>query len=336
MATRFLIGKGELLTYDIPPPPMVANKVHPYGLTEAKAHLVPQMVLAALELQLLPQTACPSDVAVAKVDLHPAYIAKSFFPTALLRQAGLTAIGSRTIRVRPRKDLRKKAPPECESTQLFVAGTREAFARLPSFATQISDNTKEALQFAEIEDFSTMTAADRVRTSTLPPGRTFEVGLHLLPDQNVDALRKAFVRYAKTCEFEVNSEFDFPVGRMLFLAAIGEAVQLHRLAQFSLLRVVRPMPLIRGSRPFARGNPISVGFSMPTAQPLSDEPTVAILDGGLPDTHILTPFLGRYEKSDPDAADLHEYLDHGIGVRSAFLFGPIEPDQEAQDRKSVV
>ena len=336
MATRFLIGKGELLTYDIPPPPMVANKVHPYGLTEAKAHLVPQMVLAALELQLLPQTACPSDVAVAKVDLHPAYIAKSFFPTALLRQAGLTAIGSRTIRVRPRKDLRKKAPPECESTQLFVAGTREAFARLPSFATQISDNTKEALQFAEIEDFSTMTAADRVRTSTLPPGRTFEVGLHLLPDQNVDALRKAFVRYAKTCEFEVNSEFDFPVGRMLFLAAIGEAVQLHRLAQFSLLRVVRPMPLIRGSRPFARGNPISVGFSMPTAQPLSDEPTVAILDGGLPDTHILTPFLGRYEKSDPDAADLHEYLDHGIGVRSAFLFGPIEPDQEAQRPYSYV
>lgn len=336
MATRFLIGKGELLTYDIPPPPMVPNKVHPYGLTEAKAHLVPQMTLAALELQQLPQIACPADVAVAKVDLHPAYIAKSFFPTALLRQAGLTAIGSRTIRVRPRKDLRKKAPPECESTQLFVAGTREAFARLPSFATQISENTKEALQFAEIEDFSTMTAADRVRTSTLPPGHTFEVGLHLLPDQSVDALRKAFVRYAKTGEFEVNGEFDFPVGRMLFLAAIGEAAQLRRLAQFSLLRVVRPMPLIRGSRPFARGNPISVGFSMPTAQPLSDEPTVAILDGGLPDTHILTPFLGRYEKSDPDAADLHEYLDHGIGVTSAFLFGPIEPGQEAPRPYSYV
>jgi len=60
-------------------------------------------------MQALPQAACPSDIAVAKVDLHPAYIAKSFFPTILLGQAGLTPVGSRTVRVRPRNDLRKKA-----------------------------------------------------------------------------------------------------------------------------------------------------------------------------------------------------------------------------------
>lgn len=336
MATRFIIGKGELLTYDIPPPPMVANKAHPYGLSEAKAHLVPQIVDAALEMQALPQAACPSDVAVAKLDLHPAYIAKSFFPTALLRQAGLIPVGSRTIRVRPRKDLRKTAPAECETTQLFVAGTRDAFARLPSLATQLVENTREATQFAEIEDFSSMTAADRIRHSAAAPGRAFEVGLHLLPDQGADELRKAFVRYAKTCGFEVNSEFDFPVGRMLFLAALGDRSGLETLAKFSLLRVVRPMPAIRGSRPFARGNPISVGFSMPTSQPLSEEPTVAILDGGLPATHVLTPFVSRYEKSDPTAADVSDYVGHGLGVTSAFLFGPIEPSAQAQRPYSYV
>jgi hypothetical protein len=68
MATRFIIGKGELLTFDIPPPPMVPNKAHPYGLAEAKAHLVPQIVDAALEMQALPAAACPSDFAVAKPD----------------------------------------------------------------------------------------------------------------------------------------------------------------------------------------------------------------------------------------------------------------------------
>ena len=336
MATRFLIGKGELLTFDIPPPPMKANKAHPYGLAEAKAHLVPQITLSALEMQSLPSAACPAEIAVAKVDLHPAYIAKSFFPTTLLRQAGLTAVGSRTIRVRPRVDLRKTAPPECESAQLFVAGTREAFARLSSFATQLSDNTREALQFAEIEDFGTMTAADRIRGTGQDAGGIFEIGLHLMPDQNVDILRKAFVRYAKSCEFEVNGEFDFPVGRMLFVATRGDGKQLERLAQFSLLRVVRPMPAIRGARPLVRGSPISVGFSIPTAKPLSEEPTVAILDGGLPDSHVLTPFIARYEKSDPAAFDQLDYLDHGMGVTSAFLFGPVEPSTEAPRPYSYV
>jgi Subtilase family len=336
MATRFIIGKGELLTFDIPPPPMVPNKAHPYGLAEAKAHLVPQIVDAALEMQALPAAACPSDFAVAKLDLHPAYIAKSFFPTALLRQAGLVPVGSRTVRVRPRKDVRKTAPPECDTTQLFVAGTRDAFAQLSSLATQLVENTKEATQFAEIENFSSMTAADRIRGDSNASGRAYEIGLHLLPDHSADDLRKAFVRYAGTCGFEVNTEFDFPVGRMLFMAAIGERADLEDLANFSLLRVVRPMPALRGSRPLARGTRISVPFTVPTSQPLSEEPTVAILDGGLPEVHVLDRFVGRYAKSDPAAADVNDYIDHGLGVTSAFLFGPIEPGTQARRPYSYV
>ena len=329
MATRFLIGKAELLTFEIPPPAIKPNKVHPYSLSEAKAHLVPQIVAAALEIQTLPPEACPSDIAVAKIDLHPAYIAKSFFPTGLLREAGLASIGSRTVRVLPRRELRKTAGPESESTQLFVAGRRDAFARLPSLATQLIDRTTEAVQFAEIETFSSMRSADRVRSTEGYQGRAYEVGLHLFPDQSVDALRKAFRTYAHRCDFTVNAEFDFPVGRMLFVAVFGPALQLDRLAQFSLMRVVRPMPTIRAARPLMRGNPIAVNFKLPASAPLSDEPKVAILDGGLPETHVLAPFVGRYEKSDATAGDVPDYLSHGLGVTSAFLFGPIEPSAEA-------
>lgn len=124
MANRFLIGKGELLTYDILPPPIKADKAHPFGLAEPKAQLLPRVISAALEMQDLPQEACPSDIAVAKIDLHPAHIAKSYSPTGLRRQAGLTSVGSRTIRVCLRRDPHKTAPPECETTQLFVVGRR--------------------------------------------------------------------------------------------------------------------------------------------------------------------------------------------------------------------
>lgn len=328
MASRFIIGKGELLTYDIPPPPMVPTKAHPYTLAEAKEMVIPQIRHAVLELQALPSSACPSDIAVAKIDLHPAYIAKSFFPTGLLRQMGLTAIGSRTVRVQPRKDTRKKPPSESETTQLFVAGSRESFSLFPSLAAQLQEQTKEAMQFSEIENFSSMEISDRLRLTENPIGRVFEVGLHFLPDQKVEALHQAFMLYAESCGFTINTQYEFPVGRMLFMAAEGEPAGLDELAKFTLVRVIRPMPPLRNTRPFTRGANISISFKLPTAQPLSNE-SVAILDGGLPTQHILTPFVARYKKSGPKADDVDDYLDHGLGVTSAFLFGPIEPGTEA-------
>jgi hypothetical protein len=329
MANRFIIGKGELLTYDIPPPPMVSKKAHPYSLDEAKSFVIPQIRQAVADLQQLPAAACPLDFAVAKLQLHPAYISKSFFPKALLRDAGLVSVGSRTIRTSPRRDLRKKAPRECDTTELFVAGTRAALAKLPGLAQALEDGTPAALQFREVEHFMSMQAADRVRICEGEPGRVFEVGLHFIPDQPPELLRKAFSAFAGECGFKVNTQYEFPVGRMLFLAIEGDAAALPALARFSLMRVVRPMPKVRSARPVARSHPVAVGFRLPTAQPLSTEPRVAILDGGLPERHILAPFIGRYEKSDPGADDVNAYVAHGLGVTSAFLFGPIEPGEEA-------
>ena len=325
MANRFIIGKGELLTYDIPAPPMVSKKAHPYSLDEAKSIVIPQMKEAVINLKKLPATACPHDFAVAKLQLHPAYISKSFFPKALLREAGLVSIGSRTARVSPRRDLRIKAPLECETTELFIAGTRAALARLPGLALGLDDGTTAALQLRQIEHFESMEAADRVRAFDGNPGNVFEVGLHLIPDQPPQILRQAFGVYANACGFKVNTQYEFPVGRMLFLAIEGDASGLPVLAQFTLMRVVRPMPKVRSARPMPRSHGVAVGFTLPIAAPLSSEPTVAILDGGLPSRHVLERYIGRYEKSDPAASDVDDYVAHGLGVTSAFLFGPIEP-----------
>lgn len=167
MATRYLIGKGELLASPIDPPPIKPGKVHPYTLHDAKQEVVPQILEVARELMTLPKGACPDDIAVAKLDLHPAYIAKSYFPKALLRSAGLSSVGSHTIRLKPRNDVRKKAPPVSETTRLLVAGPRRAFEALPALAMNLLEETPEAMQFAQIENFSSMTAADRLK---LPKG----------------------------------------------------------------------------------------------------------------------------------------------------------------------
>jgi hypothetical protein len=329
MANRFIIGKGELLTYDIPRPPMQNNKAHPYTLDEAKRIIIPEIRQAVVEFQRLPSAACPYDFVVAKLLLHPTYISKSFFPTALLRDTGLVSVGSRTVRTRVRRDLRKTAPGECETTELFIAGTRTALERLPSFAEQLSEATPAGIQFKQIEHFTSMREIDRIRLTDDKTSNVFEVGLHLIPDHASDVLRQAFAIYADLLGFKVNSQYEFPVGRMLFLAVEGDVANLYDLADFTLMRVIRPMPKIRSARPIARGHSVAVGFRLPTADPLSNEPTVAILDGGLPEKHVLQHYIRRYEQSDQAAADVADYLDHGLGVTSAFLFGPVEPGGDA-------
>lgn len=330
MASRFIIGRGELLTFDIPPPPSGGDKARPYSLDEARAHLIPQVLDTLKAVNALSDAACPDGYAVARMDLHPTFIAKSHFPRALLRAAGLTSVGSKTVRTAPRKDVRKTAPETSDGTRLFVAGKRDSFARLPGLIAELTEGTPQALQFAQFEDIEVMRPEDRIRKGLPDSAKdVFEVGLHLLPDDNALRTQTAFVAYAEKCDFHVHTELAIPVGGMLFLPVRGPVAGLQKLARFTLMRVVRPMPPLRSFRPLMRGTPLSIPFKVPTSEPLSNEPKVAVLDGGLPTDHVLGRFIDKYVKSDPHGADVPLCLDHGLGVTSALLFGPLEPNQEA-------
>ncbi len=341
MSQRFIIGKGELLTYPIPPPAIKPTKAHPYSFEEALERLVPQVETTVAEFDAMPKAAFPGDVAVAKFTLHPAYIAKSFFPAAFLQEAGLTPIGSRTVKVRPVKNTRKSAPKECETTELFVAGRRASFRALRSLVENLDETSGPGRQFAEFESIAAMDVEDRIRRP-LPDDEdviaVFEIGLHVVPGLSSEELRSVFAAYAKRKDFTVNESLSFPVGRMLFLAVEGPTSQLEELAQFSLLRVVRLMPKIRALRPVGapRTGAPGIDFTLPRSQPISSEPKVAVLDGGLPNKTLLQPFIQNYYQSDPDASDVPGYVEHGQSVTSALLFGPVDPDAPARRPYSYV
>ena len=125
--TNFLIGRGELLTYDIKGPKRGGKKTEVYLFNEAKQRLKPQFTETASALDTLPQEACPRDFGVARLTLNPSYIAKSYFPSAMLRAAGLESIGSRTVRLTPEKWSKRSVPTECSTTELFIAGKRNVF-----------------------------------------------------------------------------------------------------------------------------------------------------------------------------------------------------------------
>lgn len=331
MNTRYLIGRAELLTYPIEAPKKKpGSKAHPYTFSDARQVLLPAIESANTVFQTLPAKACVDDLAVASLVLHPAYLAKSFFPKLLLDQVGLSSVGSRTRRIKPRHQTKRNAPPEADTTELFVAGTRTALKQFPDFVRSLQADMPAAEQFARIETFTAMTAADRLRLEGTEPGHVYEVGLHLPPAGDANELRALFADYAKDCGFTVNGEFGFEAGSLLFVAVEGDRSGLEPLAQFTLARVIRPMPQLRAARPVTRSMPLAVSFTLPSGEPLSREPKVAVLDGGLPDTHVTAPYVRRYFLADPDANDVPDFVEHGLSVTSALLFGPIEPGDAAE------
>lgn len=335
--TNFLIGRGELLTHDIPPPRIKPTPSSVYTFDESLERLGPQIEALSVELDNLPSAACPGDYGVIKMALNPSYIAKSHYPKSLLKWAGLDALGSRTIRILPERWSRKAVPTEVTTTELLVAGKRSTFRSLYDHLAEITDRPQVAEDFSHIEKMATFMASERIVGIVQPQTHYFEVGLHLLDDP-AEAVwqQQSFVKYAQNLGMEVFSKMNFKVGSLWFVPMKGDPDQLEIIAEFVFVRVIRPMPKLRGMRPVPRGGGITVPCTLPTDQPLSSEPKVAILDGGLPEKHVIKPWLGEYYVMDDEAEDDPEGPEHGLGVTSAFLFGPITPGAQAQRPYSYV
>lgn len=324
--TNFLIGRGELLTREVPAPKRQGNKAQAYTLSEALERLNPQIQTTAKELDKLPPGACPNDMAVALFTLNPSFIARSYFPHYLLRAAGLESVGSRSVKSKPEKWTRKAAPHECLTTQLFVAGKRKSFRELNALAASFNIFEHEAEDFTHLEKVAPFSPGERIASVGTEKDKFFEVGVHLMAEGDRQTILAAFFDYARSLDAEVFHDLAFLVGTLWFVPVKIAHSRLDKLSKFSFIRVVRPVPKLRGFRPTPRSAGISIPCNLPAAQPLSTEPKVAILDGGLPTSHTAAPWVRSYKLMDPNAKDAPDGPAHGLAVTSAFLFGPISPN----------
>jgi hypothetical protein len=330
MAERrnFLLGRGENLTKLIGPPARKPAKAHPYSFAEAletaRTELPP--IIAAIDA--LPAAACPRDEAVMSMTLHPAYLAKSYFPDDLLKKAELRAIGSRKVSIRPRRDLRKsKSADEPQvTTRIFVAGKRSALRALPAALGTWHEQSREATDLREIEALAAVTSAERMVIDPTATDDVYEVVLHVPGKYVTDA----FIEYARSLGGVVRSEKSFTVRGLHFVPVRVGKTQLEALARFAFLRVVRQMPKMRSLLPTVTRvfGPGTATYRVPTAPPVDPTIKVAIFDAGMPDFHALAEYVEIVEPLGiGDVVD--NGLAHGLGVTSAVLFGPLKPGEEA-------
>jgi hypothetical protein len=324
--TNFLIGRGELLTHDIKGPKRKPGKAEVYTLQQAMERLSQQFTQAARSIDALPPDACPGDFGIARLTMNPSYIARSFFPVAMLRAVGLESVGSRTVKLTPDGWTKKGEPTECTTTELFVAGKRHAFRNLEAWTQQVELESDEALDLAHIENFAAFTSEERIADPGSKKDRFFEIGVHLLPDEERSFVQLAFKKFAKAVNVKIHADLSFIAGNLWFVPVEGKHSDILKLAEFVFVRVIRPVPKLRGIRPLVRASGVSIGCQLPAEQPLSSDPKVAILDGGLPEHHAIGPWIRNYREIDPDAEADADGVEHGLAVTSAFLFGPIQPN----------
>jgi hypothetical protein len=325
---NFLIGYGERLTDPVKPPPTNPTKASPYSFLEAQTRVLPMVRSAASELASLPPLACPAGKTVAVLTLHPEYLAKSYFPAALLQSVGLDSIGSRPAQVKPQKWTRKPAPELTETTELFVSGSRDTVRAWAESLPFWTEQTLGGPELVSIEHFRAQRPADRMQPihssqKELP----LEIVLHAAANRASSFIIEGFEAFLKSLNLAADFDRRFHVGGLCFLPMQAPRAKIPEVTKFSFLRVLRQMPRLRMLNPIVR-SVATQGFDcqVPSASAQNSGTRVAIFDGGLAKESPLTRWV---QPMDPPqiGPPVPEYLEHGHQVTSALLFGSLKPGE---------
>lgn len=341
MKKNYLLGNGEALTSRIvkkrasrPPTPV-------YTFEETVERLSPQLenLLVAIE-RAKPET-IPNGVEVAKITLHPKYIARSYFPKKILRECNLESVGSRSKEILPKK-LHNKRDTDITTTEIFVSGKRQDFETLNKLLSL--DNSEEKLidELNRIENIEHYSIKDKLigidtENSEDQIISAFEIGLHLVPQIPIDEIISKFTKYCEKYEVIIKTDLSIEIGKIIFFPIKTNTKTLLQIAKFSLVRLIRPMPTLRKLTDTLRTeHDILDSVSISEKPPLSLEPKVAILDGGLPNINPIKHWTNNYIESDPSADSIDEGLAHGLAVTGAFLFGPIDTNHTLRQPYSYI
>jgi hypothetical protein len=325
---KFLLGQGETLTsagrYRSGPNTSEA----PYALDVQQAYLSPQLAKQQAIFDRLPAVACPGDLVVSMLTLHPQYYSRSNFPVDLLADVGLRLVGSLPRNVKPRHGRGSTVEGGVPSTVLFVAGTRTAFRTLTEAIGDLSGDEGLAADVLKIEAIEAQTADERVQSALSGSSEPLELVLHF--DAQRDFSWEAqFLKYAAQCGLKIDTKKTYQARGLWFLEAKGTAKGARQLADFAFVRAIRPMPQLRPLEEpnILRSVASTMAVTLPAEGPLDPDCRVAVFDGGLPDNHPFKPWATAIEPMPKDGIGkpVLEYQLHGMAVTSALLFGHMTP-----------
>ncbi len=202
---------------------------------------------------------------------------------------------------------------------------REDFAAFAKEVPSLKGTDKIARDLFKVEAFRAPKVSDRVqRISKKSDSPLLEVVLHTSGIPRPAHILEAFEAYAESLQLEPDLDRRFEVGSLCFLPLRASRTLINELSKFSFLRTIREMPSLRPLGPIIRATAKTKPFpvSLPDTEPVDKQLRAAVFDGGISEEMDHSPFANAH---DPDGigAPVEGYVDHGTGVTSAVLFGPI-------------
>lgn len=324
--TNFLLGQGERLASKVQVPKASGPKNPPYDLATAKTRIAQRLLRVTEQIAQLPADACPSGEAVAVVTLHPRFLSKSDYPSELFSAVGLRAVGSRSRTITPEKWGIEQHGGDAVTQEVFVAGATTAFDRWATTVKRWTNNTKGAESLGHIEDVHAFDAKGKLRGTLEGKGALLEVVLH---NSGRDSIILDFIKYAKAHNAEPLIARRRDVQGLSFLPVRVDSQHAEDIARFSFVRVARSMPTLRTFRPsIVRGGVQGFDVRLPKDAPVDGSARAVIFDGGIPATakSALAPWATLVEPAGL-GTPVPDFEAHGLGVTTAFLFGPLAAGQ---------
>ena len=317
---NLLLGSGQLLTKEIPTPKGGGNKKHPYSFGVAREALLPQLHELVERSLNTPEAAKPNGMSVAKLTLHPAYLAKSYFPGPLLNGFDFELIGSKSVEVSPRGRT-KEVKVEREVTNcLYKAGTDSSFQAFENQLQTVQMPRGIMDDVRKIEELEHFSSEDKIRSlGDAETESKYEVALHTPYGSPV--VLDAFFQYAMNLEVVTERDRKITTGGLTFLPILATRDSARRLSEFTFLRTLRVMPELRVYKPVLTRTTVAMPKpNLPTEEAQCDDISVAVFDGGV-GTNDIAKWCDEVTYSDlPTSSAL---LAHGASVTSTILFGPV-------------
>lgn len=329
---NFLIGRGEVLSAKVPFPKGGSKPTEIYPFPMAYERLLQRFETTASLLTQIDERYTPDGVVVAKVTMHPKFTARSYFPHALFDHLELTPIGSKPTAIAPSIPGNGfNLGEQCETVSILVAAQKATINTSISKLRSINEDSKAGIDLCRIEDICDFNATDKVAgdlDAARNPG-VFEIGIHSISDSLTRSMREHFESFIKALGGSVNQDLVFSGKGVTFYSVKGTPDLAREVAKYTTSRVVRQMPRLRDIPVYRRAREVLVSCEIKPQPPISMEPRVAILDGGLPQGIIASNWVDNNytfeDNKNPNADD----LSHGQWVSSAFCFGPLKPGGSA-------
>lgn len=317
---NLLIANGHELIGQLSWPKGGGKKWVPYSIGDARETLHEQILEVVNFASSTPENFAPRREITAKVILHPAFLAKSYFPSTILRDSGLSIVGSRPVSITPRKR-RGGTLGAQETASIFVSGTAESFQAMDRNLLNASTSAGRQEQFARIELISAYQSDEKLRISsdTRWPDH-IHVTMHAT-EADADIL-SGFKLLVEDLGGRISGRgFRFVPG-LTFVSVQIAPEKISQLAHFTRIRLVRSLPEVQEEWNLSPAVTKAYdAVETPNASPLSNI-KAAIFDGG-----IANAFPGHATEisSAQQPPSSVKDLSHGVNVTSAFLYGHVSP-----------